>query len=233
MEQILDQITILLSSDVDVITILSFTLILFTQVFDWFLMFQELLAKNILTYLERVVDNFLCETAVLGIKLLQKVQAPYLVLEISQFCCYAISHIRTRKMLFSDADRKIIRKYLFQPIAHAKYVTFYKKNNMEQLYYCIGKYLIVLRYPRLVAQASKALVEDLPSFFHANELHENPIIQWCCEEFSDAEGVALAKMLGSLKYTQVINVLNKPNFNLSLLQHYFRNLRNQYHLVII
>jgi len=88
-----------------------------------------LLAKSILKYLERVADTFLCETTVLGVKLLQKVEAPFLVLEVSQFCCYVLSHIRTRKLLFSSRDRETIRTYLFHPAAHVKY----KLNHSEPL----------------------------------------------------------------------------------------------------
>lgn len=76
---------------------------------------QNNLARNILSYLERVADSFLCETAILSVKLLKQTDIRFLSLEMSQFCCHALSHIHTRKLLFSNKDREFLRDYYSDP----------------------------------------------------------------------------------------------------------------------
>lgn len=58
------------------------------------------------------------------------------------------------------------------------------------------------------------------------------VSQWCSEEITAVEGLALAKMLGSLKYTQIMNIFSQRDFNLRVLQYCFVHLRSL-HLMVI
>jgi len=79
------------------------------------------LGRCLLKYLEKVSDTFLCETAVLGMQLMQKINDPFLSLEISQFVCTILSHIRTRKMLVSNRDREVYKRFLTDSRVQNKY----------------------------------------------------------------------------------------------------------------
>ncbi|XP_035714304.1 huntingtin isoform X3 [Folsomia candida] len=186
MEQILDQITILLDAPVD-----------------------NNLARNILSYLERVADSFLCETAILSVKLLKQTDIRFLSLEMSQFCCHALSHIHTRKLLFSNKDREFLRDYYSDPT-------------------------LINRHPRLVTLARKVLCEDGPKpEFQSDQEGGDLILQWCSKDISDSEGIALVKMLSSMKYAQITAILNSAKLNTSILYYCFRHLRQSYQLGVV
>lgn len=57
------------------------------------------------------------------------------------------------------------------------------------------------------------------------------IAQWCSEEITSVEGLALAKMLSSLKFTQIMNIFSDRDFNLRVLHFCFVHLRNLYLMV--
>jgi len=84
-----------------------------------------------------------------------------------------------------------------------------------------------------VILASKILAEDPSMYLQASRQYDNPILQWCCEEVNQMEGIALSKMLSTLKYSYVMTIFNKPGFNLSLLRHCFNHLRNIHTMVTI
>lgn len=57
------------------------------------------------------------------------------------------------------------------------------------------------------------------------------IAQWCCEEVTAVEGQALAKILSSLNYTQIMNIFSQTNFNMKILQSCFVYIRGLYLMV--
>jgi hypothetical protein len=80
------------------------------------------LGKCILHYLDKITDTFLCDTAVLGIKLMLKTADTFAILEISQFLACSLSHIKTRKVLLSNKDREIFKKFIAIPSVQKEYV---------------------------------------------------------------------------------------------------------------
>ncbi|ODN00588.1 Huntingtin, partial [Orchesella cincta] len=170
--------------------------------------FEEV-AGNILKYLKLVCDEFMCETAILGIELLKRLNNPYLELDASQFVCHALNHIHTRKLLFTHKDRDVIKSFTENTAA------------------CV-------RFPRLNILANAVLGDTSTDGFKFDKnMSTSMMAQWCCEEITAIEGLALAKMLSSLKYTQIMNIFSQRNFNLRVLHYCFVHLRSLYLMDIV
>lgn len=88
--------------------------------FVYVLQDQELEA-SILSYLKFVCDEFICETAVLGVELLKRLKNPYLELDVSQFVCHTLSHIHTRKLMLTHKDRDVIKSFIQRAFVNIRY----------------------------------------------------------------------------------------------------------------
>lgn len=72
-----------------------------------------------------VGDEFLCETAVLGIKLLNRLKSPYLDLDVSHFVCSCLNQIYTRHMQFTLKDRNVIKSFMENATTNIRHVVQY------------------------------------------------------------------------------------------------------------
>lgn len=86
----------------------------------------------------------------------------------------------------------------------------------------------MFRYPRLTALANRVLGEHASEQTKRTENVSTMLGQWCCEEITTVEGLALAKMLSSLKFTQIMNIFSQRHFNLNVLRYCFMHLRSIY-----
>ncbi|CAG7730919.1 unnamed protein product [Allacma fusca] len=160
-----------------------------------------LMGKSILKFLERAYRNHLMDAATASIKLLRQIDEPFLILEVSQFSCFLLTMLKSDEVQVSQ------------------------KNILAQILRGSG---FSVSHPRLVSllQSFDVDCDDKSGQSLLVKPYETPISEWCCGEINITEGVALAKLLSNLKYSQIISIFKLANFNLSVLGFCFSQLQN-------